>query len=153
MGCRGVVAAECWSLGGLLALATNIETSCAAMDLSEFGPNVGLLVCWSVAGSVLKKKRGQKKRKEKKDQQTNNTHTYIPISLIGTTFSGVGRRPTFDQHSTNRPTLADVTAGARLPGKTKRHGRFAPPFPAPCQPAPGLRQRRPRCRSPCVVPE
>ena len=73
-----MITAECWSLGGLLALVTNIETSCSAMDLSKFGPNVGLLVCWSVAGSVLKKKRRQKKRKEKKDQQTNK---YIHIYL------------------------------------------------------------------------
>ena len=77
-GCRGVVAAGCWSLGGLLALATNIETPWPAMDLSEFGPNVGLLVCWSVAGSVLKKKRGQKKGKRKKtNKPTKHIHIYL----------------------------------------------------------------------------
>ena len=100
-----MITAECWSLGGLLALVTNIETSCSAMDLSKFGPNVGLLVCWSVAGSVLKKK-GPEKRKEKKDQQDQqNTYiyTYIPYrDYVFGCWSATNIRPTFDQQTNTR---------------------------------------------------
>jgi hypothetical protein len=85
----------------MLAGAANIQILSSAKDLKEFWPNVGMLVCWSFPVSVFVKK-GVRKKRSPKGPTYQHRYIYISISLMGTTFLNVGRRPTLDQQTNIR---------------------------------------------------